>query len=268
MIAGAMMMSGGRTQVGRKGTALLVCAALLLGGCASNGLSDSPGSTSANDPGLTPAERALREQSNSYAGVVAGGVGVGAAIGCGVGAGVSLLGTFLGGGRGNALGNAAVLCAAGAVAGGILGGIDGYKTAKERGDQQGQLAAIQKTTDALKADNAKLENSIRTARTVIDQTRDRLSKAQAQYKRNEITAAQLAQEQKRAQGNVAALDQLIQKAKQQRDQAVTASNTMQSSGPQATAALDAQIADNTAKLAELQKQRDLLAQDINVGRIG
>ncbi|SNB55679.1 hypothetical protein SAMN07250955_101496 [Arboricoccus pini] len=258
-----------KAQGGRKGLALLLCAALFLTGCASTGVSDSPTDTSASDPTLTPAERALREQSNSYTAVVAGGAGVGAAIGCGVGAGVSLLGAFLGSGRnGNPLGNAAILCAAGAVAGGILGGIDGYNTAKERGDQQGQLAAIQKTTDQLKADNAKLEDSIRTARTVIDQTRDRLSKAQAQYKRNEITAAQLARENSRAQANVAALDTLIQGAQQQRDQAVAAAKTMQSSGPQATAALDTEIANNAAKLTELQKQRDLLAQDIAVGRIG
>lgn len=248
----------------------VVCLAMGLAGCATNGPTDtgSPSAGGSNRP-LTQAEQDLRKQSNNYTSVVAGGIGMGAAVGCGLGAGVGLLSALLAPREnGNALGQAAVLCAAGAVAGGVVGGLDGYQTAKRRGDQQQELASIQKTTDAVKADNAKLEASIKTSRTVIDQTRARLTEAQARYKRNEITAAELNRERQRAEANVAALDKLINAAQKQRDQAANAASQMQASGPQATAELDAQIAESTTKLAELQKERDLLAQDINVGRIG
>jgi hypothetical protein len=249
-----------------------LAAGLLLSGCAST---DTGGTKVAGitlpplpamfgggpEEPLTPAEQRLREDAQTFNKTVLGGVAYNAAIGATIGAIAGFLES--GGDMSETLKYAAI----GTAAGGVYGAIDGYRTATKQEAARAQLREIEVMVDKVEAENARIEESIRTTDAVINDSRAKLASAQQRLARQEITAEQFERDVDGAQSNVAELDKLIAGIEGRRDEFSQVAEAMKKEGEDTTQ-LDAQIAESSQKLAQLKSERDLLAQDLEVSRIG
>lgn len=210
---------------------------------------------------LTPAERQLREEATLFNQTVLGGILFNSAKGAALGA---LTGFLVTGGKLEGLIKGA---AVGGGVGAVAGAIDGYRTAKRQEAARQQVREIELMVAEVEGENQRIEQSIRTTDMVIAETRANLQSAQDQLRRKEISAAEYERQRQRAQRNVAAMDELIDGVEQRRDEFSSVAQDMRKEGED-TRALDAEIAQSSARLAELKAERDLLAQDLEVGRIG
>lgn len=250
----------------------IAVAALAVAGCAGN---DSGGTKVAGipmpalpaflggepDPPLTPAEQRLREDARTFNATVLGGVAYNAAIGATIGAIAGFLNS--GGDMSETLKYAAI----GTAAGGVYGAIDGYRTATKQEAARAQVREIEVMIDKVEVENAKIEESIRTTDAVISETRAKLASAQEKLARQEITAAEFERDVSRAKSNVAELDKLIAGIESRRDEFSQIAQAMEKEGEDTTQ-LEAEIAQSSQRLAQLKSERDLLAQDLEVSRIG
>lgn len=216
-------------------------------------------STDYNGP-LSPAESQLRSDAQLFNETVLGGVATNAAIGAVLGA---LLGAASGGGW-EAAGRGAAI---GGVAGGIYGLIDGYRVATQAEASRRQVREVTVVADRVEAENRQLESSIQATQSVIDQTSARLAQAKSQAQGGRISQAQLNAERARAGQNVAQIDEVIAGAsKRQREYAQVAQDLRKDG--ENTAELDRQIREGQARLSQLKRERDILASEIDSGRVG
>src|SRR6516162_159965 len=248
---GRQMISG---VVRRSGLwACLFAAVLTPAGCENGsfyagsfgGYSSSSGSYSGNG-NLTSDEKLLREQSDSFVqDNVFGGAATGAIVGCLLG---GLLGALLGG-RGA---DAAIGCGAGAAGGAIVGGVDGYMNAKAAQNQSNKILMTRSVTSDIRKENAKLESAVQTAQRVADSDQKKLDQI-----KSELAAKTISTENARAQASVirqnsAAIAQILDAARKNRDNFVDARNKLQ--GGVDTTELDQQISQLDAEIAQLQNQ--------------
>ena len=206
----------------------------------------SYGSSSRSNANLTSDEKLLREQSDSFVqDNVFGGAATGAIVGCLLG---GLLGALLGG-RGA---DAAIGCGAGAAGGAIVGGVDGYMNAKAAQNQSDKILMTRSVTADIRKENAKLESAVQTAQRVADSDQKKLDQI-----KSELAAKTISIENARAQASVirqnsAAIAQILDAARKNRDNFVDARNKLQ--GGVDTAELDQQISQLDAEIAQLQNQ--------------
>jgi hypothetical protein len=252
-----------------RSAAIIVAVALTASGCAGTGAKDlTPSGWSlpavfGGEPAqpLTPAEQRLRDDNQVFNETVFGGIAYNALLGAAIAGAYGLLST------GGDLGKSAVYAGIGAGTGGIYGAIDGYRTATKQEAARAQVREIDVMVDKVDAENTRIEQSIKTTETVIKETRTRLADAQARLRKQEITAAEFERDLQHAQSNVAELDQMIAGIEKRQKEFGSVADSMRNEG-QDTSQLEAQIKEGAQKLAQLQNERDLLAKDLEVSRIG
>ena len=248
---------------------IILAVTLTASGCASTGTNDpTPSGWSlpavfGGEPAqpLTPAEQRLREDNQVFNETVLGGIAYNALLGAAIAGAYGLLSSD------GDLGKAAIYAGIGAGAGGIYGAIDGYRTATKQEAARAQVREIDVMVDKVDAENARIEQSIQTTDIVIAETRAKLTEAQARLRKQEITAAEFERDLRHAESNVAELDQMIAGIEKRQAEFGSVADAMRQEG-QDTRQLQAQIAEGQQKLAQLKSERDLLAQDLEVNRIG
>ena len=252
----------------RSATIVLAIASTVAGCASTSGKDPAPSSWSlptvfGGEPEqpLTPAEQRLREDNQVFNETVLGGIAYNALLGAAIAGAYGLLST------GGDLSKTAMYAGIGAGAGGIYGAIDGYRTATKQEAARAQVREIDVMVDKVEAENARIEQSIQTTDTVIAETRTKLAELQARLRKQEITAAEFERDLRHAQSNVAELDEMIAGIEKRQEEFGSVADAMRSEG-QDTSALQAQIAEGQQKLAQLKSERDLLAQDLEVSRIG
>ena len=166
-------------------------ALLMLGGCASS---------AANDPNLTPAQRALRQQSERYDETVATGTATGAVAGAVLG---GILGALL---AGNNRGNRAGGIALGAAAGGLLGAGAGHAAGNYIATRNQRYAsreqAAQARTEAAARESAELARAAALSEQVSRENEAKLNTARQRYAAGQITRAQLDGEVRQAKADL------------------------------------------------------------------
>ncbi|MCC7283288.1 MAG: hypothetical protein IT556_12955 [Acetobacteraceae bacterium] len=165
-------------------------ALLMLGACAS----------SANDPSLTPAQRALRQQTERFNETVATGAVAGALLG-------ALAGALLAGNnRGNRLGGAAI----GAAAGAALGGAGGYYIAGRNQRYASREQAAQSRLEAAQRESADLARTAALSDQVSRENAAKLAAARERYAAGQITRAQLDAQLRQAKADLALIQQGVE----------------------------------------------------------
>lgn len=161
---------------------LLLALAVGLGACAS----------AANDPSLTPAQRALRQQSERFNETVATGAVAGALLG-------ALAGALLAGdNRGNRAGGIAL----GAAAGAAIGGGTGYYIAQRNERFTSREQAAQSRLEAAQRESADLARTASLSDQVSRENETRLANARRQFAQGQITRAQLDGQVRQAQSDL------------------------------------------------------------------
>lgn len=160
--------------------ALLLAGAVALSACAGAG---------AYDPGLTPQQRAMREQANRWNATAATGAAAGAALGAAAG--------LAAGGRNR--GEAAL---AGALLGGVLGLMAGAAIAdRNLAFEQRELPLQDRIADAQQR-TAQLEQFTASAEQVSLANRRRLDELDFAWRRGQISAAQYRAEAEKMRADV------------------------------------------------------------------
>jgi hypothetical protein len=226
----------------------LAAAAVGPAGCASSRYGGSgyrSGSQTADAGNLTPDEKLLREQSDSFVQEnVFGGAATGAIIGCVLGGAlVAVLG-----GSGS---NVAAGCGIGAAGGAIAGGVDGYLKAKEAQNQANQVLVTRSVTDDIRKENAKLESAVQTAQRVVANDQKKLEQIRADLAAKKTTLQQARAETAVIRDNSKEIEDILNAARKNRDDFVDARNKL-SGGD--TAALDQEIAQLNGEIAQLETQ--------------
>lgn len=181
-----MLTRLGRNRILPVGTVLL-----LLAGCAQS---------SAYDPNLTPAQRALRQQNERYNETVATGTATGVAAGALLG---GLLGALLAGNnRGNRAGGIALGAAAGAAVGGGVGYAAGNYIAARNQRYASREQAAQARLEAAQQESAKLAQTAALSDQVARENAAKLAEARRRYAAGQITRAQLEGEIRQAQSDL------------------------------------------------------------------
>ena len=206
----------------------------------------SYGSSSQSNANLTSDEKLLREQSDSFVqDNVFGGAATGAIVGCLLG---GLLGALLGG-RGA---DAAIGCGAGAAGGAIVGGVDGYMNAKAAQNQSNKILMTRSVTSDIRKENAKLESAVQTAQRVADSDQKKLDQIKSELAAKTISIENARAEASVIRQNSAAIAQILDAARKNRDNFVDARNKLQ--GGVDTTELDQEISQLDAEIAQLQQQ--------------
>jgi DNA repair exonuclease SbcCD ATPase subunit len=172
-------------------TALLLAALIGLAGCAGGG---SPMDMFGSDEDLTPAQQGLREESERFQWTRVQGALVGAAGG-------ALAGWLIS--------KDATGAVVGAAAGGALGYAAGYYIDSVNQSYADQQQALNTRIDAANQDIARYERAAVDARTVVANHRQQIADLNAQYARQEITADQYSAQVASIEGDIDALQNLI-----------------------------------------------------------
>lgn len=181
------MRGGGWLRSG----ALLLAALIGLAGCAGGG---SPMDMFGADEELTPAQQDLREESERFRWTRLQGALLGAAGG-------ALAGWLIS--------EDATGAVVGAAAGGALGYAAGYYIDTVNQSYANQQQALNSRIDAASQDIARYERAAGDARTVVASHRQRIADLNAQYARQEITAEQYSDQVASIEGDIDALENLI-----------------------------------------------------------
>jgi chromosome segregation ATPase len=168
-------------------TALLLAALLGLAGCAGGGMFGA-------EEELTPAQEGLRTESERFRWTRLQGALVGAAGG-------ALAGWLI---SDNATG-----AVVGAAAGGALGYAAGYYIDTVNQSYADQQQALNTRIDAANQDVARYQRATADARTVVSQHRQQIADLNAQYARQQITADQYGAQVASIEGDIEALQDLI-----------------------------------------------------------
>ncbi|MBK1665459.1 hypothetical protein CKO38_16030 [Rhodospirillum rubrum] len=223
------------------------------------GSSGPAGSATSADYPMTSAEKQLAEDNQIYNETIFGGAATGAVAG-------ALLGALVGFATGDAR-NAAIYAGVGAVGGGLVGGLDGYMVAKKQEAARAKVREIQLVTRDVEAENDRIAKSIANMDLVIAQTRSSLEQGRKDFKSGKINAVQAKKTEDRAKRNLTAVDGLISGMETRNKEYTDVSKQLKAQGEN-TAQLDKQIADARTQIERKKKERDLLAQDLEQGRIG
>lgn len=173
-------------------TALALAALIGLAGCAGGGSPlDMFGS---DDAELTPAQQGLREESERFRWTRLQG---------------ALLGAGVGGVTGWLIGKDATSAAVGAAAGGLLGYAAGYYIDTVNESYANQQQALDARIDAANQDIARYERAVGDARTVVGAHRQTIAHLNSQYASQQITAAQYSDQVAVIEGDIDALQDLI-----------------------------------------------------------
>jgi hypothetical protein len=222
---------------------------------------DSPsifGASKSNIP-VTPAEARLREDNKIFNETILGGVATGAVIGavaCG-------LFSILGGNSKNAVENT-VACA---VVGGIAGGIDGWRVATQQEAARKQIGEIDQITYQIKEENSRTRQSISNVDLVIADTTRSLRGARAGYRSQQVSLEEMRQREKRAERNIAQIDELIGNMEERNGEYQQVAETLNQEGKN-TREIDREIEETQILLAKKKRERDLLEEELVQGRIG
>jgi chromosome segregation ATPase len=122
-------------------------------------------------------------------------------------------------------------------------------------------------TEKVREENQQMEQSINTAETVVGENSSKIEQVKQKLQNQEITKAQAEAELQGYRSNIAELDKLIAGLQKRQDEYRQVAESIRNEGED-TSELDAQIAASTGRLAQLQSERDLLAQSLEVTRIG
>jgi hypothetical protein len=215
---------------------------------APGGVFDSGGSGgSESEKELTPAEKDLREDSDSFTETVAGGAIFGAILGAMALAALGALGN-----PGHAAQGATQGAIMGAAIGGIMGGVDGYMTAKQRQNANNNIRMINSMADDVRKDNERLERLVKSSNEVLAQSRTQLEDIKAQVDQNQKTVAQADAERQRYEKNRDVMQTALDDLQKRRDNYAKASQQMRSRGAR-TADLDRQIEMLNKQIEQLEK---------------
>lgn len=218
-----------------------------MGGGAAAGTStaSTPADCSPNNPNLTAAERQMCKDADIFNETVAGGAMTGALIGGLIGA----LAGLASGGNGRSAAQGALI---GAVAGGVMGGVDGYVTAKAQEQSNNRVRMVNSMAADIEADNAKLEKLVESSRRVLEDSKQRIEKVNADYNAGRASLAQVQAENRRLAANRDRLEGWLKEARARRDNYVAAANQMRRGGA-STQQMDAEIAQMNAEVAQLEQ---------------
>lgn len=251
-------------KASRLGMAAVLALSIVLQACA-GGRTDSDSSSgfslfeSSSDENLTPEERALREEADVFNETVFGGAATGALVLGGLCVAAALLG-----GNSESIARCAVLAGVGAAA----GALDGYLVAKRQEASRTKVREIDLIVKDVEADNRKIEKVNAQAQRVRDQNLERIREAEAKRRSQQISAEQLATERQRLQGNIAFLQETIEKLEARRDQYREAAQRLSAEGSGSTKELQAKIDEQTQRIENLKQMKRDLEQANEVKRIG
>ncbi|TDP44988.1 YMGG-like glycine zipper-containing protein [Zavarzinia compransoris] len=225
----------------RLGGTLVLVAALGLGGCVSNSYSFGGGDY--YEP-LTPAQAALREQTDRFNETVATGAVAGALLGALVGA----LADSRNPGRGAAIG---------AAAGGVLGGASGYYIASENEQYASREQALEARIQAARNEAASYRQIAASSSKVAAENRRKLAQLEQQYRNGQISARDYKARTAAMHEDLRLMDEALSNAGEVRQKIYDDSGY---AGPQGRASLGQSNADIARSAEEIARSRDELAR--------
>lgn len=217
-----------------KAVALSLSVSLLLSACQTTGANNRP---------LTPAEQRMREQADTYNQTI-----------------------FEGGGKKSTmLADGAIGCVAGAAIG---GGVGAYVA-----DKQEKYATKEEQLDSMitdvKAENQRLAGLVTATQQVIVADKARLDQIDKDLASGKITMAQAKEKIAAVDDNKAYLDNTIAELrKRQTNYADAASQTARGAPKSKVRAMNEEITTLEKQIAQLEAERDSLAQRRTVSRVG
>lgn len=229
-----------------KGIGTVLIASLFLAGCATS---------SVDQANLSPAEKRLREQADTFNQTVVEG----AVAGCAVGLLVGLLAA----GNGQRGQGAAIGCAAGAA----MGGATGYYIADKQEQYANEEARLDSMTDDVRKDNQRLADMIATSRQVIAEDSRTLDTLNQKIASGQMSKDKAKQELARIDENTQYMQKTLAKLKEKHDEYVQARAQTQGT-PQRMQAMDKEIGTLEKQIAQLEGDINGLMQRRQVARIG
>lgn len=228
-----------------KGIGTVVAACLFLAACATSNVDQST---------LSPAEKRLREQADTFNQTVVEG----AVAGCVAGLLVGLLAGGNNRGQGAAIG-----CAAGAA----VGGATGYYIADKQEQYANEEARLDSMTDDVRKDNQRLADMIATSRQVIAEDSKTLDGLNQKIASGQMSKEKAKQELARIDENTQYMQKTLAKLKEKHDEYVQARAQTQGSAQRAQA-MDKEIGTLEKQIAQLEGDINGLMQRRQVARIG
>ncbi len=247
-----MVMRWGRNSI-------VVLMAVALAACQTTGGRTSFAEQDKPQYAMTAAEKQLEDDNEIYNDTILGGAAEGALKG-------ALLGAVIGLATGN-LRNAMIGAGVGAIGGGVVGGLDGYMVAKKQEAARKKVREIMLVTEDVEKENDNLNRSIANMDVVIDQTRSSLEKSRADFKAGTATVADVRRTEDRVERNLASMGDLIDGMETRNKEYAEISKALKKQGEDTTK-IDAEIAKAKEQIAQKKKERSLLEQDLEQGRIG
>lgn len=229
-----------------KGIATVVAACVFLAACATSNVDQST---------LTPAEKRLRQQADTFNQTVVEG----AVAGCAVGLLVGLLAA----GNGKKGQGAAIGCAAGAA----MGGATGYYVADKQEKYANEEARLDSMTDDVRKDNQRLADMITTSRQVIAEDSKTLDSLNQKIASGKITKEKARQELARIDENTQYMQKTLAKLKEKHTEYVQAREQTNGSA-QREQAMDGEISKLEKQISQLEGDINGLVQRRQVARIG
>ncbi|MFA5119849.1 YMGG-like glycine zipper-containing protein [Zavarzinia sp.] len=229
----------------RLGGTLALAAALGLAGCASGGrYGGDPYGGGYYDQSLTPAQSALRSQTDRFNETVGTGAVAGALLGALIGAAADPHHA----GRGAAIG---------AVAGGLVGGASGYYIASQNEQYASREQALDARIQAAQNEAQSYRQIAQSSARVAAENRQRIAELEQQYRRGQISAK-----------DFAARTEVMNEDLQRMDEALSNANDVRQkmgqdaayAGPQGRSMLGQANADIGRSQAEIARSRDELAR--------
>lgn len=231
-----------------KGIGAVLAASLFLAACATNGVDEA---------NLSPAEKRLRQQADTFNQTVAEG----ALTGCAVGLLVGLLSSNRGGGA--AAQGAIIGCAAGAA----VGGATGYYVANKQEQYANEEERLNSMTDDVRKDNERLAQLIQTSRQVIAEDTKTLESLEKRIAAGTMTKDKARDELARIDDNTKYMNETLAKLKEKHEEYVLA--RQQTGGSKAQAqAMDQEINTLEKQIAQLEGDINGLMTRRQVARIG
>ncbi len=219
--------------------------ALALGAC-----------TTTNNENLSPAEKKMREQADTFNQTMAEG----ALVGCLAGTIIGALASNRHHGSGAAIG-----CGAGAA----VGGAAGYAVASKQESYANEEARLNAKTAEVKADNQRLAGLIDTSRTVIASDKAEIESLDKKIAAGKITAEKAKVEIAKVDDNIKYLTQTVASLKKRQEEYQLARDqSAKEAGPRATASMDAEIGTLKTQIATLEKDLDGLMARRKISRVG
>lgn len=229
-----------------KGIGTVVAACVFLAACATSNVDQST---------LSPAEKRLREQADTFNQTVVEG----AVAGCAVGLLVGLLAA----GNGSRGQGAAIGCAAGAA----MGGATGYYIADKQEQYANEEARLDSMTDDVRKDNQRLADMIATSRQVIAEDSKTLEGLNQKVASGKMSKEKARQELARIDENTQYMQKTLAKLKEKHEEYVQARAQTEGSAKR-TQAMDGEIAKLEKQIAQLEGDINGLMQRRQVARIG